>query len=90
MLKAVSVTPRNGATGVQFSSPITDTFSEPVMPSSITPMNFYVEILPSQTSIPGMVTLSADGKTAEFQPPISTGPPFVMVSITPNVRDLKW
>lgn len=40
--KVVSVNPANDAAGIQFSLPITATFSEPIMPYSVIPTNFYV------------------------------------------------
>jgi hypothetical protein len=87
--KVVSVTPRNGATGVQFSSPITATFSEPIMISSLNPGSFYAQALPSLSRIPGMVTLSADGKTVKLEFGFQVPSPWFIIVITPEVRDLK-
>ena len=88
--KVVSVTPANGATGIQFSSPVTATFSESILGSTVNPTTFYVEALPSHSRIPGTVMLAPDGKTVRFQPPMGTGgPPSLIAVIIPGVRDIN-
>lgn len=60
------ISPPNGATGVAVTISVTATFSEPVQPSSVSTTTFNLQS--GTASIPGTVTLSADGKTATFDP----------------------
>jgi len=65
----VGTTPADGDKGVAVTSPITATFSESLLPSSIINKNtFTVKKDDTITNIDGTVTLSSDGKTAIFDP----------------------
>ena len=64
--KVVSSNPSNSATGVAVASSVTATFDEAVLGSTVSTTTFKVQA--GATSIPGTVTLSADGKTALFDP----------------------
>jgi hypothetical protein len=87
--KVVNISPRNGAIGVQLSSPITATFSEPLLVTTVKPGTIYVEALPMHTRIQGNVMLSTDGKTVKFQPATQVSAPWFIVVIMPEIRDLK-
>lgn len=85
----ISTNPANGGAGASLY--ITATFSEPVQSSTVNPTTFYVEYAGASIFGPyrlhGIVTLSADGKTAKF---VSTEvvPTVNLVTITNGVKDL--
>ena len=79
--------PGNGATGFPITSSITATFSEAVQGSTVTSTTFKVQA--GTMSIPGTVTLSADGKTALFDPTsLLAASISVTATITSGVKDL--
>ena len=66
----VSTNPASAATGISTTSLITATFSEPVQRSTVTGSTFLLKNS-AGTSISGTVSLSADDKTATFDPATS-------------------
>ena len=66
----VTTNPSSATTGIPTTSLITATFSEPVQRSTVTDSTFLLKNS-AGTSISGTVSLSADDKTATFDPPAS-------------------
>ena len=83
----VGSNPANGATGIAVTSSITATFNEGVQDSTVSTTTFKVQA--GTTSIPGTVTLSADGKTAMFDPTsLLAASISYTLTITTGVKDL--
>jgi Bacterial Ig-like domain len=64
----VGTTPADGEKGVAVTSPVTATFGEPMLTSSINKNTFTVKKDGTTISIDGTVTLGSDGKTSIFDP----------------------
>jgi hypothetical protein len=64
----VGTTPADGEKGVAVTSPVTATFGEPMLTSTINKNTFTVKKDGTTISIDGTVTLSSDGKTSIFDP----------------------
>jgi Bacterial Ig-like domain/F5/8 type C domain len=77
----VSVTPLSGAKGVVITTLVTATFSEPLQASTVSSNTFSLQA--GTASIAGVVKLSADGKTATFDPIANLSP---SVSYTAVIR----
>jgi hypothetical protein len=77
--------PPNNATGVETSVPITVTFSEPMLSTSIT--NGVMQVTSGGVAVDGTVTVS--GSVATFTParPLAFGTPYT-VTITTGAQDL--
>ena len=85
--KVVSSKPANGATGVAVASSVTASFDEAVQGSTVSTTTFKVQA--GTTSIPGTVTLSADGMTAMFDPTsLLEASVSYTATITTGVKDL--
>jgi hypothetical protein len=82
-----STNPANSATDIAVTSSITATFNEAVQGSTVSMTTFKIQA--GTTSIPGTVTLSADGKTAMFDPTsLLAASISYTVTITTGVKDL--
>lgn len=82
-----STNPANSATDIAVTSSITATFNEAVQSSTLSMTTFKIQA--GTTSIPGTVTLSADGKTAMFDPTsLLAASISYTVTITTGVKDL--
>ena len=63
-----STSPGGGTSNIQVNSLIKVTFSEPMLPSSVSTNTFTLRIADTTTKLTGAVSLSLDGKTATFDP----------------------
>jgi Bacterial Ig-like domain/Domain of Unknown Function (DUF1080) len=81
----VSTKPATGAIGVAVSSTITATFGEVVQGLTVNPATFTLKNS-GGTSIPGLVTLSSDGRTGIFTP---SSPLAFSTSYTATVRGVR-
>jgi subtilase family protein/Big-like domain-containing protein len=63
-----STSPGGGTSNIQVNSVIKVTFSEPMLPSSVSTNTFTLRIADTTTKLGGAVSLSLDGKTATFDP----------------------
>ena len=85
--KVVSFKPTDSETGVAVVSSVTATFDEAVQSSTLSTTTFKVQA--GTTSIPGTVTLSADGKIAMFDPTsLLAASISYTATITTGVKDL--
>lgn len=63
-----STSPGGGTSNIQVNSVIKVTFSEPMLPSSVSTNTFTLRIADTTTTLGGVVSLSLDRKTATFDP----------------------
>ena len=64
----ISTSPGGGTSNIQVNSVIKVTFSEPMLPSSVSTNTFTLRIADTTTQLGGDVSLSQDRKTATFDP----------------------
>jgi hypothetical protein len=86
-LTIVSINPAKGATGVEVTSPITATFSKPIISSSVSTSVFTLRDS-AGNSIPGAVTADSTAATATFTPssPLAFSTLYV-ARVTTGVQD---
>lgn len=85
-LSVESMTPEDGQTDVAPDTTISVTFSEPVMPESVSATTFFVTS--GSRIVPGQISLSTDGQTAIFTPKetLESGSQF-LITIAAGITD---
>lgn len=89
--KVVSISPKNGVTGVRNFSPITVTFSEPILGIDKNTFNVVSPASYPYNRIQGNIIVSHD-KIAAFKPSMAYGypdPKWYIIVISPEIRDLN-
>ena len=85
---AVTITPAANATGVSKTVAPSVALNAPINPLTLLITNFFVYQQSTGQTVPGTISLSADGLTATYTPAAALAPATVYVIRMSNVTDL--
>ena len=84
----ISVKPNYGTTNIPITTTIEASFNEPVQESTISTSTFMVRSASDMSQVSGIVSLSADDKTAIFTPNALSPSTSYKVTVSTGVKDL--